>query len=97
MASPFAAIEERVNQSLVNKLSNADADFGGGLVVSGIFDKAPELNFDVQSSSPQFECLESSVSSISIRAAVIINDVNYTVKSIEPDGVGMVLIQLLEA
>lgn len=96
MSSPFATIEAKVNQSLVNKLSNAHADFGGGLVVPGIFDAEPELNFDVQSSSPVFECLESSVTSVSTRAVVAINGVNYTVKNKQPDGVGMVLIELME-
>lgn len=97
MTSPFAAIETSINQRAIGMLANADADFGGGLVVSGIFDSEPIINYEVQSNSPQFQCLASTVTSILKGAAVTINAVAYTVKAKEPDGAGFMRLELTKA
>lgn len=97
MANPFAAIEASINQRALGMLANADADFGGGLVVSGIFDAAPIVSFDVQSNSPQFQCLESLVSSVVRGAAVAINGTNFTIQNKTPDKTGWVTFDLLKA
>lgn len=98
MANPFAAIEASVNQRAIGMLANADADFGGGLVVQGIFDAQPVVVFDaVQSTNPQFRCLVSLVSSVDQGEPVTINGISYTVASIDREGSGMAMIELATA
>lgn len=95
MPSPFAAIEASVNQRAIGMLANAEANFGGGLVVSGVFDAQPMVVFDaVQGTNPQFRCLSSLVTSVDQGEAVTINATAYTVASIDRDGAGMALIEL---
>lgn len=98
MPSPFAAIETRINQGVIGLLANAEADFGSGLVVSGVFDEFPATAFEVVNNpKPQFRCIESAVAAVNKSAAVTIRGIAYTVWSKERDGVGMVLIDLNKA
>jgi len=95
MPNPFSAIEAIVNQGTLALIANAEADFGSGLVVSGIFDEFPAVAFDVVSNpKPQFRCLQSAVSTVVKNSAVAINSVSYTVYSKSPDGTGMTVIDL---
>ncbi|MDP3322646.1 MAG: hypothetical protein Q8S71_03765 [Hydrogenophaga sp.] len=93
----FSAIEQKINAACIKRLSNAQADFGEGLLVDGIFEADPLINFDVQSTIPQFQCLEGSVALVSRGRSVVINSINYTVKTIEPDGAGFTRLELLKA
>jgi hypothetical protein len=49
MPTPFAALEARLNTAVFAHLANASADFGGGVVVDGIFDTDPADAFGVVS------------------------------------------------
>jgi hypothetical protein len=98
MPNPFAAIEARVNQHAVGILANAEADFGGGLIVSGVFDEFPAMAFDlVNNPKPQFRCLQSAISSVLKNAAVTIRGISYTCYAIDRDGTGLVTIDLNKA
>jgi hypothetical protein len=93
----FSATEQKINAACMRRLANAQADFGGGLLVDGIFDSLPVDEYGTQSNIPQFQCLSSDISAVSRGAGVVINSVSYTVKIIEPDGTGMALVELTKA
>jgi hypothetical protein len=95
MVAPFAALEARVNAAVFAKLANATADFGGGVVVAGVFDSAYADAFGlVGGAVPVFQCAAAAVSAVAVGAAVTINAVSYTVAEIEPDGAGMTRLRL---
>jgi hypothetical protein len=95
MPAPFAAIENLVNQRAVGMLANAEADFGGGLIVSGVFDASPVQLFDVVDAvRPQFRCLASLVATVTEGDSVTINAVSYKVANVDPDGTGMTTLVL---
>lgn len=94
MPSPFAAIEQRINQGVIALIANAEADFGGGLLVSGVFDEFPAVAFEVVNNpKPQFRCLSSAVITVNKNAPVTILGVNYTVWN-KDDSTGMAFIDL---
>ena len=93
----FSNIEQRINLAAIAKLSNADADFGGGVLVSGIFNSVPVLSYDVQSNNPRFECLEASISTVSVGVPVTIRTVSYSIQNIEFNGAGMAVLDLARA
>lgn len=93
----FADIEARINLATIAKLANADADFGAGLVVAGIFNALPVVSFDVQSTNPRFECLEADISTVAVNTPVTIRGVAYSVQNIEPNGAGMAVLDLTRA
>lgn len=72
--------------------------YNGTDTISGIFDNGYLLSEGgVESSDPTFACLVSSVPAVAHGSTMVINSVNYTVSGIEPDGQGMVVLQLSEA
>ncbi len=97
MATPFAAMEERVNSGALAMLANADADFGGGLVVSGIFTEHPEMINLVQSSNPIFQCQAASIAGIGYGDAVTIKATAYIVLKVDIDETGWAIAELQEA
>lgn len=98
MATPFAAIEARVNAAALAHTANATADFGGGVVVAGVFDKDYVTALDIGGSSPAFRCASSAVVAVVAGAAVSINSANYTVAGpVEHDGTGMATLRLRDA
>lgn len=93
----FAEIEARINLATIAKLANADADFGAGLVVAGIFNALPIVSYDVQSTNPRFECLAAAIPLVATGTPVTIRTVAYTVQNLEPNGAGMVALDLTRA
>lgn len=98
MTAPFASIEERVNAAIYSHLANASGDFGGGLVVDGMFNLPPADVFGViAGNSPVFVVSESEVVNVSRGDTVTINAVSYSITDKKPDGIGNVSLMLAKA
>lgn len=67
----------------------------GGVGVGGIFDAAYASAFDLSVGvKPAIHCAHASVPGVAEGTAVTVNDVNYTVADVQPDGTGLVLLVL---
>lgn len=78
------------------------ADFGiaatvGGASVRGIFDDAYLDPLGMSGSQPALVCASVDVSAAAQGTAVVVNTINYTVGSIQPDGTGITRLLLQEA
>jgi hypothetical protein len=78
------------------------SDFGvdatlNGTAVRGIFDDAYMDPLGMAGSQPALLCASADVSAAAQGTAVVVNSVNYTVGSTQPDGTGMTRILLQEA
>lgn len=94
----FAALNDRLNAAVVDRLGNAEATIGGD-VVPGIWRQAYTETAGglAAGASPVFDCLASAVPTIARGNAVVIDSVNYSVIGIEPDGAGWVSLILQKA
>jgi hypothetical protein len=94
----FAALNDRLNAAVVDRLGNAEATIGGS-VVPGIWRQAytETAGGMAAGSSPVFDCMAAAVPSIARGNAVVIAAANYTVVGIEPDGSGWVSLILQKA
>lgn len=95
MTAPFAALEARVNDAVRRHLTNASADFGGGVVIDVEFGKpyAESLGL-VAGSELMLRTVASLVVTVAISSTVKIDGTDYLIVRIEPDGAGMVTMQL---
>jgi len=57
-AAAMSAFEARAGSALIRKLANASGDFGGGLVVEGIFDDAIANDLGMLARDPTFDVFE---------------------------------------
>jgi hypothetical protein len=95
MATPFAAIEARINAAVVSHLANATADFGGGVVVDGIFRASYSDAFGmVNSEMSSFEAETDDLTGVEVGDTVTVGGKARTVSSIQPDGTGITLLAL---
>lgn len=95
MTTPFAALEARVSASVFAHLANASADFGGGVVVDGLFDVANASAFDlVGGVEITFQAPTVQLSGVLEGAAVSIDAVTYTVKETLHAGRGVTMLTL---
>lgn len=85
MATPFAALEARINAAVDQHLANATADFGGGVTVDGLFSMAFIEQQGVEGLRPVFSVSASALPAVSHSTAVTINAVAYRVVGIQPD------------
>lgn len=85
MATPFAALEARVNAAVDQHLANATADFGGGVTVDGVFAQVFVDQQGVEGMKPAFSARDSALPALSHSTAVTINAVAYRVVGIQPD------------
>lgn len=65
--------------------------------VQVIFDKAYAEQFGMAGNNPIINAPESDFAGIARNQTVLVNSTNYTVQSHEPDGTGLILIQLQKA
>lgn len=69
-----------------------------GVAVTGIFDDrfkmVDELSQEIESTLPQLICRSIDVAGVTDGMSCIVNGVNYTVRTLEPDGTGMTRIIL---
>lgn len=68
-----------------------------GNSVKVIFDKAYAEQFGLAGNNPVINAPESAFVGIARSQAIVVNSTNYTVQSFEPDGTGLILIQLQKA
>lgn len=85
MATPFAALETRVNAAVDRHLANATADFGGGLTVDGLFDMAFVDQLGVEGLRPAFSVRDAALPAVAHGMPVTIAAVAYRVTGIQPD------------
>lgn len=91
----FAAIEQRINATVMGKLSNTVALINS-VNVSGIFHKNSAMLFDrVQTNKPHFECNEPDavLANVVNGQIALINGVNYTIQKVDTVD-GFILFEL---
>lgn len=100
MASPFAALEARLNAAVFARLSNTQAVVNG-VTVGGIFDSASTLGdvglMGMASTQPQLTVPTSALSSDPVGQTAVIGGVSYLVAAHEPDGTGVSVLRLERA
>lgn len=98
MATPFADIQARIASAAIRHLADATADFGGGVLIDGIYRNSYAEAFGgmVSGSNPSFEAMSGALSGIARGASVSINGKAYTVVKIDPSRDGMTLLDLEE-
>lgn len=82
----FDRLETRVSAACVKKLANAEADFGGGKGVSGIFRNPHAEGFGgvISGSKPSIEVQSDDIVGIDRGAPVNIGGIQYTVYDLRP-------------
>jgi hypothetical protein len=77
----------------------APADFGelvtvAGVTFSAVFDAEHSVGLDVSGVRPMLTCPEADVAGVSVGAAATVRGYAYTVREIQPDGTGVVVLML---
>lgn len=96
MTAPFAAFEAAINGGVQGMLSNAMASIAGGEPFGVIFDQAYEgpLSGDVDSAAPVCSGLAQHLGRLERGDVIAVAGTEYSVRQVEPDGVGWVRLQL---
>lgn len=92
----FAALESRVNASVLKHLANAQATLDG-VAVQGIFKRAyieTGPGMGMASTTPTFRLSSSLVPAAPVGKPMVVSGVNYAIAALEPDGTGMTLLIL---
>lgn len=91
-------MESAINQRAVGMLANATAYFTGGGIVDGVFDSAFDADMGgmIERMAPQFQVLTASLPALSHGMHVTINNNEYAIGGIQPDGVGITKLILTE-
>lgn len=98
MATPFADIQARIASATIRHLADATADFGGGVLIDGIYRNpyAEAFGGIVSGSNPSFEALSGALSGIARGASVSVHGKAYTVVKIDRNREGVTLLELEE-
>ena len=93
MTAPFAALRDRINDAVIDHLSDTVATRNGSGQVVGLFDKSYGEAFGIiAGNDPVFRCLSSV--GMARGNTLLIGGTTYTVVSIEADGTGIDLCRL---
>ena len=95
-STPFARLEQRLNNAVMSHLSNAAATLNG-VEVTGVFDnayRAGDIGIGMASTQPAFTTLTDNVVGEAVGQLLTINGTSYYVAAHEPDGTGMSLLLL---
>lgn len=97
MAASFGALEARVNAACMAALANVDATLPDESVVQGIFDNGA-ITGGVWEVAPaftrRFMAGSTALADLEIGDVLTINETDYSVTAIEPDGTGMTTLGL---
>lgn len=101
MATPFAALESRLNAAASARLANAQASINGGGAIAGFYDErgADVLSY-AQGSRIQFQCAESLAGNVLEGDAIQISNDSAeelfvgTISRIDPDSTGWLVLSL---
>lgn len=78
--TPFAEMNTAMNAAIVEFLADAQADFGAGVTVVGLFRSPPAEAFGlIGGNRPTFEALSSDLSGVSVGSAIALNGASYMV------------------
>ncbi len=94
MAATFAAVESRINSAVIRHIANVTADFGGGLLVDGVFDATYANALGIGGTQPVLLCKAGEVTSVTRGDVVTLNGEAFSVAEKKPDGTGMVTLVL---
>ena len=103
MATPFAALESRVNSAALRHASNAACSAlnaqGQLQAFEGLFDAAstPQFGGMVADLAPQVQCKTSDVAALAWAGGITVSGTAYTVANISHDGTGWTTLTLREA
>ena len=98
VSTPFARLEQRLNNAVMAHLSNATATLNG-VELAGMFDnayRAGDIGIGMASTQPAFTTLTANVMVVgeAVGQLLTINGTSYYVAAHEPDGTGMSLLLL---
>jgi hypothetical protein len=101
MASPFKALEARVNSAVLSRLANADAtattQYGEVVGFSVIFDAPFQEAGGFEAEQPSALARSADVAGLLHGSQVYIGDAAWVVAGLQPDGAGMTRIVLERA
>lgn len=91
----WADTVSRISATAISRFG-VTATYNGSTSVDGIFDNGylATMGGDVDSTDPTFTCELSSIPAVANNDTLLINAITYVVVSIEPDGTGLVTLQL---
>lgn len=94
----FAAAQTRANTAVISRLANATV-VRGAASFSGIFDAdhIAALNGMIDAQGPQVLCASTDLAGATLRTAIAVDGVPYTVRAMHPDGTGLTLALLEKA
>lgn len=78
-------MEARLNAAIDKRLSNAVADFGAGVLVSGVLDTAFVSQLNVEGVKPAFSASATALPAVVHGTTLSIGASSYRVVGIEPD------------
>ena len=96
-AAPFASLQARVDNIIVSRLANAQAEFAGGSPFGVLFERAPADPFGgaVDAASHVAEFCIANTPGIAQGSELLINGVTYVVAgSVQPDAGGWVSLAI---
>jgi hypothetical protein len=97
MTAPFAALEDRVNSAVFNRLANANATLGA-VAVQGIYDNDYDLASvglsGMASSAPAFRLATNVVPTNPVGLPLVVGSKNFAVVEHLPDGSGLSVLLL---
>ena len=101
MATPFARIEQRINQAVMTRLANAQAQLSaGGQAFNVVYDApATAESFDGQVDTLAPTCLgtQAELGALARGDTLLIDARSFAVERSEPDGTGLVRLTLRQA
>lgn len=92
MTAPFAALEQRVNAAVMRRLANATGTLNGA-AVSGVFRRSYAETLGMATTEPSFTMLATTPATMQ-GATLVIGSETWRVRTVEPDGTGMVRLGL---
>lgn len=92
MSTTFEALQNRLNKTVIERLSNVTATVNN-ISVQGIFDNAYQLatvgTYGMASTAPVLTIKTSDVPTNPVGTGVVVNGTNYQIAAHEPDGTGI--------
>jgi len=88
MPTPFAILQQRINDAGISHLANHSFLINGN-IVDGVFNNEYVTVGMVESQSPVFECRESDIGVVTNGMVISSGVMQYKVRGLQPNGSGM--------
>lgn len=96
MAATFGTLQDRVNDAVVAHLADVDVTIGA-VSGQGLFNAAWADPLDIAVTRPVLRVVAADFPAVAVGSAVAIGTDDYTVRTVEPDGSGMLRLVLKAA